>query len=145
MRNRLSCSLLFTIPVLIISTCKNSGKSPCFDVKRVEARWTNVYTLVQHFDRHKQITGSYYLHPVGSFTLKNDGTYSVVSDDVPLEGTWHLNYQDCTITLDKENSDSRTFTVEKLTDDSLTISRTDTNNRVIYGQHYVSDKMHGQQ
>jgi hypothetical protein len=140
MRNRLSCSLLLTIPVLIIYTCKNSGKSPCFDVKRVEKRWTNVYILVQHFDRQHKITSSYYLHPVGSFTLRNDGTYSVVSDDVPLAGMWHLNYQDCTITLDKGNADSRTFVVEKLSNDSLTISRTDTPNRVIYGQHYVRQK-----
>ncbi|MFB9842158.1 hypothetical protein [Mucilaginibacter ginsenosidivorans] len=144
MRNRLSRSLLFAVSILAISACRNSSKSPCFDVKRVEKRWTNAYILVQHFDRDNKVTNSYYLHPVGSFTLKNDGTYSVISDDVPLEGMWHLNYQDCTITLDKGNTDSRTFAVEKLSDDSLIISRTDTANRVIYGQHYVKESRDGQ-
>jgi len=135
MRNKLACSLLFIFPFLTIKTCKDPNIKPCYDPAQIAQRWKNDYILVQAHDLKNRVTESYKLYPSGIFQLKKDGTYSVSSDEVPLDGEWSMNV-DCSITLDKNNSNRRTFTVAKLTADSLIISRRDTATSTTYVQYY---------
>jgi len=132
-----ACLLVFVIPLLLADTCKKNDVTPCFDLKKLEQRWANAYILVQHYDANNKIFGSYMMHPVGTFVLKSNGSYRVVSDDVPLDGKWQIGYPDCKITLDNGTDDKRTFVIEKLSNDSLIISRKDTLNMVVYIQHYL--------
>ena len=134
MKNKLACSILFAFP-LFVNTCKDPKLAPCFDIKQISQQWRNEYIQIQEYNVKSTSEGSYRIYPTGIFKLNIDGTYNVVSDEVPLNGKWMFN-SDCSITLDKESSNQRTFTIVKLTGDSLVISRKDKATLTIYTQHY---------
>jgi len=135
MKNKLTCLWLFICPLLTIKTCKEPNLKPCYNATQIVQTWRNDYIQVQDHGS-KEVAESYKLYPVGIFQLKKDGTYTVVSDEVPLEGKWLIN-PDCSLTLDKNSSNQRTFTVVRLSADSLVISRKDPATLTLYVQHYA--------
>jgi hypothetical protein len=137
MKNKLTCSLLFAFP-LFIHTCKDPKLAPCFDIKQISQKWKNEYIQMQGYNAKNSNEGSYRIYPTGIFKLNSDSTYNVMSDDVPLNGKWMVN-SDCSITLDQNSSNKRTFAIVKLTQDSLVISRKDESTLTIYTQHYSAN------
>jgi len=93
---------------------------------------------MQGYNAKNSNEGSYRIYPTGIFKLNSDSTYNVMSDDVPLNGKWMVN-SDCSITLDQNSSNKRTFAIVKLTQDSLVISRKDESTLTIYTQHYSAN------
>ena len=136
MKNNLTYLLLFFVPLLLADTCKKSDVTPCFEIKKLAQRWKNAHIAVQAYGINNKVLESYNLHPEGIFTLMNNGSYKVISDDIPLDGKWQIDYPGCKLTLDNGTNKQRTFVIEKLSNDSLVISRKDTLGMVIYTQHY---------
>jgi len=110
----------------------------CPNATQVEHQWNNTVTFEQYYTANT-VYGSVYIYPVGYFKLNGDMTYNVLSDNVPLNGTWLIEPSGCLLTLDKGTNLERSFQFQTLTTDSLTIWRKDTVNMVNYLQHYVKN------
>ena len=107
----------------------------CPDITRIENQWDNTDIVEQAYNSTSILSTSY-VYPVGYFKLNSDLTYNVLSDGVPLNGTWQLDPNGCQLVLDKNTSIQRAFDIQLLTPDSLTIWRKDTIARMNYLQHY---------
>ncbi|WP_259068414.1 hypothetical protein HDF24_09315 [Mucilaginibacter sp. X4EP1] len=106
----------------------------CPTAAQLEYQWNNVFTVEQNYNA-STIFNTSYIYPVGYFKLNSDFSYNVVSDGVPLNGTWTID-TGCKLVLDKNTSLQRSFDIQQLTADSLTIWRKDTVNQINYLQHY---------
>jgi len=112
------------------------GAYQCPDVAQLEKQWDNTYILEQNYNS-TSLFNSYYVYPVGYFTLNSDFTYNRLSDGVPLDGSWVLDPNGCKLILDKGTSLERGFDIQKITPDSLVIWRKDTVAMMNYQQHYI--------
>jgi hypothetical protein len=139
MKNYLNCSLLLALPLLLAKTCNNIKVARCYASENVALNWTNDYTEVQDRNSQNVVVDSYRIYPNGIFNLNKDGTYHVISNGVPFDGKWMLN-PDCSLTLDKNSTNERKFTILKLDADSLVISRRDDATSTNYTQHYSKTK-----
>lgn len=109
----------------------------CPDATQLEHQWDNTTTAIENYDVAGNVTQTNYIFPVGYFTLNSDMTYNVFSNGVPLNGQWLLDNSSCKLVLDKGQPLERAFDIQKITNDSLTIWRKDTVQKVNYLQHYV--------
>jgi hypothetical protein len=101
-------------------------------------QWDNSKTF--YFDYNATanlITNPYLIYPVGYFKLNTDLTYNVLSDGVPLNGSWKLGQPYCMLDLDATKSNARSFEVVKITPDSLVIWRKDAAVSKAYLQYYL--------
>jgi hypothetical protein len=114
---------------------ENLKKSCLYDAKKdYFNKWANVYTTIQTSDTVGVITQNT-IFPVGYFQLSADGTYSRMSNNVPLSGKWDVT-DSCKLVLDPGNNLKREFEVVKLTADSLTLRRKE--GKKVYIQHYAA-------
>lgn len=101
-------------------------------------QWDNSRTF--YFDYNSStnsIVNPYLIFPVGYFKLNTDLTYNVLSDGVPLNGSWNLGQPYCMLDLDKTKTNARSFEVVKITTDSLVIWRKDVFASRAYLQYYL--------
>jgi hypothetical protein len=127
--------------LLSVSSCKKKtvAPSPCVDVTKLEYQWDNKFTVEQNYTGTNTIVSYVDIFPVGYFTLNAGGTYNVLSDNAPLNGSWDINQTGCQLVLDKATPTQISFSINLLTSDSLTIERKDTVAHVIYTQHYYKN------
>jgi len=131
----ISATILFSV-----SSCKKNHQKPsCFNTTQLEKRWNNAYTISQYYNSTNNITNTQIDSPKGYFTLNTNGSYNVLSNNIPLDGIWQINEANCNLVLDINTSIQRSFSVIKLTNDSLVISTKDSANMVIRTQHYVKN------
>lgn len=117
-----------------VITQKFAGYS-CNCAPYLTKKWANAYTQIDTYNSDGvTLAGTSTIHPVGFFQLSSDGTYRVLSDNVPLNGSWIANEDYCQVTLDSATSLQRTFDILKASNDSLVIRRKAGN--IIYTQHY---------
>ena len=141
MKNKLILLLLSVMISVGVSSCLKSNeaiddlkKSCLYDSEKdYFNKWANVFTVIE--TKVGSTISTETIYPIGYFHLSNDGTYSRMSNGVPLSGNWDVS-DSCKLVLDPQNSLKREFDVVKLTLDSLTLKRTDGN--VTYTQHYVA-------
>lgn len=107
----------------------------CPDVTKLEYQWNNTSIVEQSYTA-TSVSSPVYIYPYGYFKLNSDLSYNVLSDGVPLNGTWQIDPNGCKLVLDKNTSLERAFDIQQLTADSLTIWRKDTIQKVNYLQHY---------
>ncbi|RWY49293.1 hypothetical protein [Mucilaginibacter gilvus] len=107
----------------------------CPTLAQLQKRWDNTYTTIENYTP-TGIIGRYDIFPNGFFQLNADASYYRVSDGVPLDGTWSIT-DGCQLLLDKGTSLERSFQVQKVTADSLTIWRKDQPTQTNYLQNYV--------
>jgi hypothetical protein len=109
----------------------------CPTLAQLEQTWDNI-DIRTDFVTNGSFSGSSLIYPVGDFILNANATYNVVSNGVPLNGSWVLLDQShgCPLVLDQNTSISRSFDVLKVTSDSLTIYREDLTNGAAYTQRY---------
>jgi len=110
----------------------------CPSIPQLTKQWDN--TRIFYFDyfvNTNQIINPYIVYPVGYFKLNSDLSYNVVSDGVPLNGTWKLGQPYCMLDLDATKYNSRSFEVVKLTTDSLVIWRKDAIAGKAFLQYYL--------
>lgn len=101
-------------------------------------QWDNKKTFYfQYNSSTNTINNPYLVYPVGYFKLNTDLTYNVLSDGVPLNGSWKLGQPYCLLDLDLGKQNARSFEVVKLTTDSLVIWRKDANTSLAYLQYYL--------
>jgi hypothetical protein len=134
----LALLVLITAAFSACSKKSDSGKGntkTCTDPASIEYRWDNVSIETQNLNSSGGVTGSSFQYPVGYFQLNADHTYNRPSDGVTLNGAWEIN-TNCELVLDKTTSDTRTFAIDKVTADSLVISRKDASLNVKYVQRY---------
>ncbi len=132
-KHALTLLLLF----FIFYGCKKSKQQPsCVSLTNIEYQWYNNFTVIEHYTGTNTITSTQIINPIGYFSLNTNGGYNVNSNGVPLSGIWEINSSNCMLRLDKGSSIERSFSIDLITNDSLTISRTDTLNKIIYKQHY---------
>lgn len=101
-------------------------------------QWDNSRTF--YFDYNSTtslITNPDLIFPNGYFKLNTNLTYNVMSDGVPLNGSWKLGQPYCMLDLDEGKSIARSFEVVKLTADSLVIWRKDAAISKAYLQYYL--------
>ena len=110
----------------------------CPSTAQVVNQWDNTFTIEQYYTA-STVYNTSYIYPVGYFKLNSDMSYNVLSDGVPLNGSWLIDPNGCLLTLDKGTNLERSFQFQTLTTDSLTIWRKDTVNAVNYLQHYVKN------
>jgi len=110
----------------------------CPSVAQLTKRWDNDKIFYfNYFPNTNTIFNPYLVYPIGYFKLNTDLTYNVVSNGVPLNGTWRLGLPYCMIDLDAEKYNARSFEVVKITTDSLVIWRKDAANSKAYLQYYL--------
>jgi hypothetical protein len=107
----------------------------CPSATELAVTWDNAFTQNDYYSGNT-LTSTWLEYPIGFFKININSTYNVVSNNVPLNGTWQLNNQTgCKITLDKGTYLERTFDVVKFSADSLVIYRKDEFNKALT-QHY---------
>jgi hypothetical protein len=107
----------------------------CPTLAQLQKRWDNTYINVENYDA-TGVTGSYTIYPIGFFQLNADASYNRVSDGVSLDGIWSIT-DGCQLMLDKGTSLERSFEIQRVTTDSLTIWRKDQATQTNYLQNYV--------
>ncbi|WP_421945815.1 hypothetical protein [Pedobacter sp.] len=110
----------------------------CSTVAQLTKQWDN--NKIYYFDYYSSTNtfiNPYLVYPVGYFKLNTDLTYNVVSDGVPLNGTWKLGQPYCMIDLDVAKYNARSFEIVKITSDSLVIWRKDPTVGRAYLQYYL--------
>lgn len=122
--------------LLANSRSLNQSKS-CVTLPSIEHQWNNTYTIIKNYTGTNTITKTNTIYPIGYFKINSNKTYNVLSNSVPLNGTWLIDSLNCQLTLDKGKSLQRSFNITLVTNDSLTIVRKDTINKLIYEQHYA--------
>ncbi|MEO6979324.1 MAG: hypothetical protein ABI113_13125, partial [Mucilaginibacter sp.] len=125
------------LTIAAISSCskKSEKTSSCTKDATIEYRWDNVSIETQTLNSSGTVTGSSFQYPAGYILLNPDHTYNRPSNGVTLNGGWEIN-SNCELALDKTTSDARTFAIDKVTVDSLVISRKDVSLSVKYVQRY---------
>ncbi|MEO6851588.1 MAG: hypothetical protein ABI166_13185 [Mucilaginibacter sp.] len=110
----------------------------CPTLAQLEQKWNNIDIRTDNIT-NGSILGSSYSYPIGYFQLNADATYNVLSDNVPLNGSWVMldQSQGCPVVLDQGTGIARSFDVTQLTSDSLTIFREDFPNGSAYTQRYI--------
>jgi len=110
-------------------------KQSClYDVKMdYFKKWANTFTEIDVTGGEGSVQSRSYIYPLGYFQLSSNSTYNVLSDNVPLSGTWTVT-DSCQLELDAGTSLDRKFDVLLLTTDSLTLRRKTPG--LTYIQHY---------
>ncbi len=141
---KLAKLVIFTLGLVVLYSCTkpidaidNLKKSCLYDSKQdYFKKWSNTFTEIDTYNQAgTSIVSKSFIYPIGYFQLSSNSTYNVVSDGVPLSGTWDVN-DSCKLVLDAGTQLERKFNVMLLSKDSLTLSRKD--NGIMYIQHYVS-------
>ncbi len=142
MKKNFTFLMLAVIIATAVSSClksqnalDNLKKSCMYDSEKdYFNKWENTFTDIEKKDNsgNKVIETIY---PIGYFQLSSDGTYSRMSNNVPLSGAWDVT-DSCKLVLNPGTSLQREFEVVKLTVDSLVIRRTE--GATIYIQHYAA-------
>ncbi|MDQ7948072.1 MAG: hypothetical protein REI78_07450 [Pedobacter sp.] len=101
-------------------------------------QWDNSRTFYFDYNATTSLVNNPALvFPVGYFKLNTDLTYNVMSDGVPLNGSWKLGQPYCMLDLDATKTNARSFEVVKITADSLVIWRKDAAVAKAYLQYYL--------
>ncbi|MFI5161847.1 MAG: hypothetical protein ACHQHN_11255 [Sphingobacteriales bacterium] len=142
MKKILIYPVIVIVALMLFNSCLKTPdaiekiKKSCLYNNKIDyfKRWANTFTEIDTYaaDGVTLQTKSI-IHPYGYFQLSNDQTYSVMSDNIPLKGTWDIT-DSCQLVLDPGKQLQRTFNVTQLTNDSLTITRKDGFTVLI--QHY---------
>jgi hypothetical protein len=110
----------------------------CPTIAQLSKQWDNSKTFYFYYDSFtKLINNPTLIYPVGYFRLNTDLTYNVLSNGVPLNGSWKLGEPYCMLDLDLTKLNERSFEVVKLTTDSLVIWRKDASANTAYLQYYL--------
>lgn len=110
----------------------------CPSVVQLTKQWDNTKTFYFYYNSTTNlINNPYLIYPVGYFKLNADLTYNVMSNNVPLNGSWKLGEPYCMLDLDLTKQNQRSFEIVKLTTDSLVIWRKDASAQTAYLQYYL--------
>ncbi len=143
MKKNLTYSLVAIITVLFtLQSCTKTPsaieklKKSCLYSNKIDyfKKWANTYTEIDLLTPSGAVQSKSFIYPLGYFQLSSDGTYAVLSDNVPQNGNWTIN-DSCQLVLDPLSNIERRFDVLLLSNDSLTIRRTTPTTRYI--QHYT--------
>lgn len=135
--------LLFIAGLTLNYSCKKTPdavaklKKSCLYNIKIDyfKKWANTFTEIDSTSASGAVKHKSYIYPLGYFQLDSNSTYHVLSDYIPLSGTWTIT-DSCQLELDQGTSLDRKFDVLSLTNDSLTIRRKEIG--VTYIQHYVA-------
>jgi hypothetical protein len=124
---------------LFIGACKKPLKETqiCLHDSSIDymKRWAIVTTEVQLLSDSGGVKSITITHPNGYFQINSDFTYSLYSDDAPVNGKWNIN-KSCQFVLNPNTATERDFSVDQLSTDSLTISQYV--NKTLITQHYAA-------
>ena len=143
MKKILTYSLAAAISLLLLYSCNksqnavNALKKSCLYSSKIDyfKKWANTFTEIDVYGTSGVIQKKSFIYPYGYFQLNSNGSYNVLSDNIPLTGNWTVSDR-CELVLDDGKPYVRRFNVLKLTTDSLTISRK--SGDTLYTQHYIA-------
>ena len=121
----------------------------CPSLASLRFRWDMMFTMQSHYGSDT-VSKSELIPEAGYLKLNADASYILVlTNSLPsttqppppaINGTWGITNPGCSLVMDKNKPNEKSYEIQKLTTDSLVVWRKDTLNKLNLLRHYAKHK-----